>query len=319
MTDEAFEVAEVDMAWKCSVPLTPVWVLAVASPSPPITAAAAAAVTAEARILRITGSPSVAIAAGGGVPRVRRPGQRLSTPTSLRGTGVLAHRQRCVFGPAVNDYGAVHHAAPIGLLYRHGVPQTRTLSYVAGSLPIVGRSAERALLSAAYARAAAGGPQVVLITGAAGIGKTRLAEELCQEASRAGAQIRAGESAPLDGAALAYGPFVAALGEQAAWLLDDDGPGGMLAARHRLFLRVLALLGELAARAPLVLRLEDLHWADESSRELLAFLAVRLREVPVLLVATVREEDLDSGPRRWLAEIERCPRVSRLRLAGLPD
>jgi len=190
---------------------------------------------------------------------------------------------------------------------------------VAGALPIVGRSAERAAVSAAYARAAMAEPQVVLITGAAGIGKTRLAEELCQQAGAAGAQIRAGESAPLAGAALAYGPFVAALGEQAAWLLDDDGPGGMLAARHRLFLRVLRLLGELAAHAPLVLRLEDLHWADESSRELLAFLAVRLRDVPVLLVATVREEDLDSGPRRWLAEIERCPQVSRLRLTGLAD
>src|SRR5690348_14597297 len=82
MTDEAFEVAEVDMAWKCSVPLTPVWVLAVASPAPPSTAAAAATVTAEARILRIAGSPSGAIAAGW-VPRVRRPGERLPMPTSL--------------------------------------------------------------------------------------------------------------------------------------------------------------------------------------------------------------------------------------------
>ena len=62
--------------------------------------------------------------------------------------------------------------------------------------------------------------------------------------------MRCGESAPLAGAALAYGPFVAALGEQAGWLLADDGPGDMLAARHRLFVRVLELLRELAARAP---------------------------------------------------------------------
>jgi DNA-binding CsgD family transcriptional regulator/tetratricopeptide (TPR) repeat protein len=174
-------------------------------------------------------------------------------------------------------------------------------------------------MSAAYARAAAAEPQVLLLTGPAGIGKTRLVEELSQQASQAGAQIRAGESAPLVGAALAYGPFVAALGEQAAWLLDDDSPGGMLAARHRLFLRVVGLFGELAASGPLVLVLEDLHWADESSRELLAFLAVRLREVPVLLAATLREEDLDAAPRRWLAELEGRPGVSRLRLAGLPD
>ena len=94
---------------------------------------------------------------------------------------------------------------------------------MAGSLPIVGRSAERAAQSAAYARAVASEPQLLLITGPAGIGKTRLAEELCRQAGRAGAQIRAGESAPLAGAALAYGPFVAALGERAAWLLDDGG------------------------------------------------------------------------------------------------
>ena len=142
----------------------------------------------------------------------------------------------------------------------------------------MGRVAEREALSAAYARAAAGQPQVLLITGAAGIGKTRLVEELGRLAAAAGAQVRIGESAPLAGAALAYGPFVAALGEQAAWLLADDGPGDMLAARHRLFVRVLGLLGDLAAGAPVVLVLEDLHWADESSRELLAFLAVRLRQ-----------------------------------------
>ena len=59
----------------------------------------------------------------------------------------------------------------------------------------------------------------------------------------------------------------------------------MAAARHRLFERVLELLADLAAQAPLVLVLEDLHWADESSHELLAFLAVRLRDSPVLVVA----------------------------------
>jgi DNA-binding CsgD family transcriptional regulator len=183
----------------------------------------------------------------------------------------------------------------------------------------VGRSAERAVLAAAYARAAAGEPQVLLLTGPAGIGKTRLAADLARQAREAGAQVRTGESAPLAGAALAYGPFAAALGEQAAWLLDDHETGDMLAARHRLFVRVLALLGDLAARAPLVLVLEDLHWADESSRELLAFLAVRLREVAVLLVATVREDGLGGGPRRWLAELAARPGVRRVRLAGLPD
>jgi DNA-binding CsgD family transcriptional regulator len=110
---------------------------------------------------------------------------------------------------------------------------------------------------------------------------------------------------------------VAALGDRAAWLLAHDDSGDMFAARHRLFERVLALLDDLAAEAPLVLVLEDLHWADESSHELLAFLAVRLRELPVLVVATLRDEELADEARRWLSDLERRPRVTRLRLAGL--
>ena len=92
------------------------------------------------------------------------------------------------------------------------LPRTRTLHGVARSLPIVGRAAERDAMAAAYASAAAGQPQVLLITGEAGIGKTRLVEELVRQVAPAGgAQVRVGESAPLAGAALAYGPFVAAL------------------------------------------------------------------------------------------------------------
>ena len=174
-------------------------------------------------------------------------------------------------------------------------------------------------MTAVYASVAAGQPQVLLITGEAGIGKTRLIEDLVQQVRSAerAAQVRIGESAPLAGAALAYGPFVAALGDRAAWLLAHDESGDMFAARHRLFERVLALLGDLAVEAPLVLVLEDLHWADESSHELLAFLAVRLRDLPVLVVATLRDEELADEARRWLSDLERRPRVTRLRLAGL--
>jgi DNA-binding CsgD family transcriptional regulator len=190
---------------------------------------------------------------------------------------------------------------------------------VAISLPIVGRAVERDVMTAVYASVAAGQPQLLLITGEAGIGKTRLVEDLVQQVSSAGraAQVRIGESAPLAGAALAYGPFVAALGERAAWLLGSDESGDVFVARHRLFERVLTLLGDLAAEAPLVLVLEDLHWADESSHELLAFLAVRLRDLPVLVVATLRDEELAAEARRWLSDLERRPRVTRLRLAGL--
>jgi hypothetical protein len=121
---------------------------------------------------------------------------------------------------------------------------------VPGSPPLVGRVTERAALSAAYAHVMARQPRVVLITGAAGIGKTALVEELSAHIASASGheQVRMGESAPLAGATLAYGPFLAALGDEARWLLADDSAGDMLAARHRTFLRVLELLASLAAQ-----------------------------------------------------------------------
>jgi len=178
---------------------------------------------------------------------------------------------------------------------------------------LVGRIIERRVLSDVYARAMTGQPGLLLITGAAGIGKSRLVSELHGTGE---ALLLTGESAPLVGATLAYGPFVSALGGKADWLLADDGPADMLAARHRLFERMAGLLTDLA---PVVLVLEDMHWADESSRQLLAFLAVRFREQRILLVATLREEGLAGDALRWLPELDRRPRVTRLRLGHLAD
>jgi class 3 adenylate cyclase len=200
-------------------------------------------------------------------------------------------------------------------------PSSRDTAYPPTPAPIVGRAAELRVVSAAYERAVAGQSQVMLITGEAGIGKTRLVEELAGRVRSGadGARVLVGESAPMAGAALAYGPFVAALGNEAGRLLAGDSTGDKLAARHRLFVRVLELLVLLAARSPLVLVLEDLHWADESSREMLTFLAVRLREEPVMIVGTLREEELTEAVRRWLTELEHRPRVTRLRLGRMSD
>ena len=244
-------------------------------------------------------------------------GSRLPAGASLRDLGL--HRLKDIDAPE-----HIYQLAAAGLPERFP-PLKSTLAEAAarpaaGAAPIVGRVAERKALLATYARVVAGCPQVLLITGAAGIGKTRLVEELCAQAEAAagGARVLLGESAPLAGAALAYGPFVAALRDQAGWLLDDGTPD-MLAARHRLFVRVLELLTGLATQSPVVLALEDLHWADDSSRELLAFLAVRLRDQPVMLVGTLREEELTGSVGQWLAELERRPQVTRLRLGHLAD
>ncbi|SFF44933.1 regulatory protein, luxR family [Actinacidiphila alni] len=235
----------------------------------------------------------------------------------------------------------------------------------------------------AFDRAAAGHPQLLLVTGEAGLGKTRLVEEVAALTVADGrARLRLGASVPLSGTTLAYGPFVAALRDRTPCLFasgaapdpttpttpprpgrssasgdavrpgerdqparpgdparagrEDGTPGpgrageaagcGPLedavshpATRQRLFERMLALLADLSARIPLVLVLEDLHWADASTRDLLAFLAVRLRRQHVLIVATVREAELAADARRWFAELLRCPRVTRLRLTALAD
>ena len=186
---------------------------------------------------------------------------------------------------------------------------------MARALPIIGRAVEREAMSAAYSRALAGQSQLVLITGPTGIGKTRLVEDLTAQASADGVHVLTGESAPLVGAGLAFGPFVAALRDHVGWLIDDDSTGDMLT---RPASAVHPRPGCARRAAPLLLVLEDLHWADDSSRQLLDFLAIRLRTEPVMLVATVRDDGLGDGGRRWLAELEHRPRVFRLRLAPLP-
>ncbi|MBD0740348.1 ATP-binding protein [Streptomyces sp. CBMA29] len=215
------------------------------------------------------------------------------------------------------------------------------------SAPFVGRYPEKRAAVAAFDRAAAGQAQLLLVTGEAGLGKTRLVQELAALVTTAPrhAHLRSGDSVPLTGPTLAYGPFIAALrplfasapppagsprerepspdgGARGAGRFDGAAyavGGGRPATRQRVFEGVLGVLGEMSARTTLVLVLEDLHWADASTRDLLAFLAVRLRRQPVLIVGTVREEELTADARRWFAELGRCPRVTRLRLSGLAD
>jgi predicted ATPase len=95
------------------------------------------------------------------------------------------------------------------------------------------------------------------------------------------------------------------------------GPAGP-AAQTRLFELLLGLLGRLAEQAPITLVVEDLHWADRSTRALLAFLARNLRRERVLLVVTYRNDETDSdGLRSYLAEVDRGARVVRTELARL--
>ena len=222
----------------------------------------------------------------------------------------------------------------------------------------VGREVELERLTRAYTRAAGGESWAVIVAGEAGIGKTRLVAAFTDSLSGAGARVLIGGCLPLGTGGLPYGPFVEAfralfrdvdpgalpalLGpsrDELARLMPEvrgrpdrhepgSPPDGSAADGHsaderfaqvRLFELVLGVLDRLARIGPVVLVIEDVQWADRSTQDLLAFLARNLREERVLLIATVRTDEVD--PRgtflAFLAELERGERVDRIDLARL--
>jgi predicted ATPase len=164
----------------------------------------------------------------------------------------------------------------------------------------VGRVRELGQLERALDATQAGSGTTVLVTGEAGIGKTRLASELAARARDAGFEVLLGRSIDLVGTQLPYQPFVEALGPLGAFpQVDGQATGSQL----QVFQETLALLFDRAAAAPLLLVLEDLHWADTSTLDLLVFLAHHLGDRRVLLLATYREDEPSSAVRvRRLAE-----------------
>ncbi|MFE5288679.1 helix-turn-helix transcriptional regulator [Nocardia sp. NPDC056611] len=203
-----------------------------------------------------------------------------------------------------------------------------------GSSVLVGRAAE---VSAVVEAVGDAGTQTVLIAGEAGIGKSRLVAEFT-ERLRGDALVLLGRCPELGAAGVAYAPFLTVLrglvkrlgGEAVATLLPPHpalanwlpqlavhtGGAAPEADRIRLFGEILTLLEQLAMARPVVLVLEDLHWADDASRELLTFLAANLADANALLVGTYRPGE--AGPLRGLvAELRRNPGVHVLELHPL--
>ncbi|MDF5751027.1 AAA family ATPase [Spongiactinospora sp. TRM90649] len=198
---------------------------------------------------------------------------------------------------------------------------------------LIGRSAELGRLIG-VARAAGGGSAgVALVGGDAGIGKTRLVTELAGWAVEEGFTVLAGQCAEL-GDAVPYLPLADALRDAppeqvAAWPVlrrllpgtrgetDDEQTGSL--TQQRLFGQVLALLAELSAERPVLFLLEDLHWADRSTRDLLVFLTRMLQAERVCLVGTYRTDDLHRRHplRPLLAELRRLPTVVPVELGPL--
>ncbi len=213
--------------------------------------------------------------------------------------------------------------------------------------PLLGRSAAFRQLVGRFQQARAGQPQAVLVIGEAGIGKTRLASE-CVAWSRAqGAEVLRGHAFEMGGR-LPYQPLVDALRERLeaenapedlledVWLAElvrllpelrvryPDLPAPTedeLTAKGRLFEAVARLLDALCQRAPLLLLVDDLQWADEASLDLLRYLGHSWKEHGnrVLILGTVRSEELELNPQlsARLLNLERELPVTQVSLQPL--
>ncbi|WP_448631183.1 ATP-binding protein [Cellulomonas soli] len=218
------------------------------------------------------------------------------------------------------------------------------------STPFVARTAQVDQLRGAWRRAATGEPTVVLVAADAGVGKTRLLRHVAELAEADGARVVTAHCVDLGDVGLPYLPFVEALTRlreidpaavdaivrtrpalarllPAAPATPDPSTAPApspdeQSSRMQLFTAVAELLGAVgSAGSPLVLVLEDLHWADPSSRDLLRFVTARLHTEHVLVVASYRTDDLHRRHpwRPVVAELLRHPRVERLDLPPFTD
>ncbi len=216
------------------------------------------------------------------------------------------------------------------------------MSYVTNPM-FVGRAAELDRLLGLLDRAEGDRPAVGLVAGDAGVGKTRLLAELAGRADKRGARVLVGGCMEVGDVGLPYVPFVDAFrdlgvrpGEaelavpmvaampSLGRLLPELGgertpssPPGDGFERVQLFDGVLTLLTRLSELAPLLLIIEDLHWADSATRDLLAFLVRTLRAGRVAVVASYRSDELHRRHplRPLLAELVRVPDLERVELA----
>jgi predicted ATPase len=210
----------------------------------------------------------------------------------------------------------------------------------------IGRGDELGRLTAALQRTRDGHSAVVLVAGEAGVGKTRLIDQFATASRAEAALVLIGGCIDLGDGGVPYAPIVEALRSwiraapepqvdrvvgpgraELARLVPDlgsvhpDGPSGANALsigseQGRFFELFLGMLGRLAIDDPTLLVIEDLHWSDRSTLDLVTFLVRGLRDVRVMLVLTYRSDEIH---RRhpllpFIAELERSGRVERLDL-----
>jgi ATP/maltotriose-dependent transcriptional regulator MalT len=208
----------------------------------------------------------------------------------------------------------------------------------------IGRGAELARLRQLLGAAAAGSGRVAIVAGEAGIGKSRLLARFSEIAAADGGLVLEGACLETAADGVPYAPFVEILRELVLGTAPERLPALLGPARAelarlvpelatraadlpapsepdrngqaRLFELILGVLERLARARPLVVEIEDVHWADRSTRELLGFLVRALRDDPVLLVLALRTDEQGAavGNLGLIAEMEREEHVHRLDL-----
>jgi DNA-binding SARP family transcriptional activator len=213
-------------------------------------------------------------------------------------------------------------------------------------LPFVGRDAALAELRRAFARTQDGEPGAALVQGEAGLGKSRLLRTFARWARVQGADVALGRADELSGR-LPYQPLMELLRGRLArehapddlledsWLSelqrlvpdlhdrypDLPAPVDDAAAGARMLEAVAQLGLALAARRPLLWLVDDLHWADEATRDALLYLVKRWQEAqaPALVVCSVRSEELAAAPALddWMAAAQRATTLTEVALTPL--
>lgn len=202
---------------------------------------------------------------------------------------------------------------------------------LAESDELVGREAERETLTRAVEAAAEARGGLLLLAGEAGVGKTRLAKD-----ALATADVLVLEAAATPELASPYGPIVAALRTYLRVVpggLDDCGPLSRYLAlllpelgeppergdRPTLFEAIRCALTAIARRRPTAILFDDLHWADDTTLELLPILAAAIEGEPLLLVGAYRTDDIPRAHplRRMRTDLRRAGRLNELLLEPL--
>ena len=283
------------------------------------------------------GNPAEALRAFDDLRRLLR--EELGTAP---GPSAMALHERVLHGRAPAAPRAAPAPGPLAIAARRW---PAPLQAALGRHDFIGRAREASILQEAWSRAAGGARGLVVIAGEAGVGKTRLAAELAAHAHADGAAVLFGrfdEEAPAPyqpvvamlrgwagGASLA--PLAERLGSRAAELgvvLPEFGPqpagqdgslrsGEADTRRLRLFDALAALVAEIAAEAPLLVLLDDLHWADLPTLQLIAHLVRSPAPERTLFLATTRAEEGSDELAALLATLRREGVLERLELGGL--